>query len=72
MIFKSYDFYIFLVFLGSRGISAQTTLEVVWMAPSTSHPGTNFAYNASSSVAALALGIQHVETDNIIPGYVMK
>ncbi|XP_053384831.1 atrial natriuretic peptide receptor 1-like [Mercenaria mercenaria] len=53
-------------------ISGQTTLQAVWMVPFTSHPTSSFVYNASSSVAALALGIQTVYKQSILPGHVFN
>ena len=50
----------------------QTTLQVVWMVPYTSHPESSFKYNASSSVAALALGIKTVQDKSLLPNHVFK
>lgn len=47
-------------------------LQVVWMVPARSHEHTNFAYNASSSVAALALGLETIEKEGILPNHALK
>ncbi|XP_052799084.1 atrial natriuretic peptide receptor 1-like [Mya arenaria] len=49
--------------------SALTSLQVVWLVPYTSHPDANYVYNASTSVAALALGIETVERMGILPNH---
>lgn len=53
-------------------INGQTTLQIVWMAPASSHSSANFIYNASSSVAALALGLKYIQENAILPDYVLK
>lgn len=57
---------------GISEVYGQTTIQAVWMVPFTSHPTANFVYNASSSVAALALGLQTVYNQTILPGHVFK
>lgn len=57
---------------GLCGGNTGNVLQIVWMVPSQSHRHTNFIYNASTSVAALALGLKTVERENILPGHVLK
>lgn len=72
--------YVLLVSLLCREIYGHTTvnqqektaLQVVWMLPSKSHTNTNFVHNASSSVAALALGLDKIEREQILSGHVLK
>ena len=50
----------------------RTTLQVIWMVPGTTHTRTNFVHNASSSVAALALGLQKIKQEDILPEHDLK
>lgn len=68
----SFEGIVYLLVSMILSISGQTTLQVVWMVPFTSHPTSNFVYNASSSVAALALGLETVYNQSILPGHVFK
>ncbi|XP_052248271.1 guanylate cyclase 2G-like [Dreissena polymorpha] len=56
----------------ARASVTQTTLQVVWMVPFTSHPTASFVHNASSSVAALALGLETIRNESILPGHVIN
>ncbi|XP_060604135.1 atrial natriuretic peptide receptor 1-like [Ruditapes philippinarum] len=66
----SYTFIFFHLMINH--IFGQTLLQAVWMVPFTSHPTSSFFYNASSSVSALALGLQTVYNQSILPGYVFN
>ncbi|KAH3891200.1 hypothetical protein DPMN_015290 [Dreissena polymorpha] len=48
---------------------ANKTLQIVWMVPLQEHPKEIFRYNASSSIAALAYGIETVKNESILPEY---
>lgn len=56
----------------SQEANEEKTLQAVWMIPGRSHLGSNFIHNASSSVAALALGLKNIKQRNILPGYNIK
>ncbi|KAL4224656.1 hypothetical protein ACF0H5_015353 [Mactra antiquata] len=53
-------------------VQTQTILEVVWMVPFTSHPESNYFYNASSSIAALALGVETIYNQSLLPDYTLN
>ncbi|XP_052801553.1 atrial natriuretic peptide receptor 1-like isoform X2 [Mya arenaria] len=47
-------------------------IQVVWMVPFSSHKDNIFPYNASSSVAAMAYGIETVKNESLLPNYVLN
>jgi len=61
-----------LILTGICAESQKQVLQVVWMAPLRAPRHTNFVYNASSSVAALALGLQTIQRENILPNHDLK
>ncbi|KAH3790325.1 hypothetical protein DPMN_168523 [Dreissena polymorpha] len=51
---------------------ANKTLQIVWMVPLHAYPLEIFRYNASSSIAALAYGIETIKNESILPEYDLK
>lgn len=70
--YSSLLFHITIILCSTTCIPGQTILQVVWMVPYSSYYKNAFVYNASSSVAALALGIETVYNQSILPGYIFK
>jgi len=52
--------------------SKKEILQVVWMVPFRSHKNSIYKYNASSSIAALAYGMETVKNETWLPGYELK
>ena len=48
------------------------TLQVGWLVPVSSHPTANFPFNASTSIAALALGIETIQNESLLQDYTLK
>ena len=48
------------------------TLQVGWLVPVSSHPIANFPFNASTSIAALALGIETIQNESLLQDYTLK
>lgn len=52
--------------------SCKETIQIVWLVPFSSHPGSIFPHNASQSVGALALGIKRIKDEGVLREYELK
>ncbi|XP_045176739.2 guanylate cyclase 2G-like [Mercenaria mercenaria] len=59
--------WIFAIFVTK--ITSENTLEVIWMVPLKSHKDNVYPYNAASSVAAVARGLEAIRNNSILPDH---
>ena len=72
MCFNDRNIVILIICITVAMTTSQTTLQIGWLVPWSSHPTANFPFNASTSIAALALGIETIQNESLLQDYTLK